>query len=260
MNRLENAREFFTVMAVVLACSLMIPASLPAQSDWLRKGTEILGQRDAAAPDPKAEETVLSEPEIGSGLKEALIVGTGRVVGQLGRTDGFNADPAIHIPLPAKLQSVESALRKAGMGSMMDDLELKLNRAAESATPKARDLFVQAVRDMTLEDVRGIYNGPDDAATRYFQGKMSEPLAEEMRPIVSDSLAEVGAIQSYNAALGQYKTLPFVPDVQTDLTGYVVEKGMDGIFHYVAVEEAAIRQNPAKRSTELLRKVFGNTP
>jgi len=113
---------------------------------------------------------------------------------------------------------------------------------------------------MTMDDVRQIYNGPDDAATRYFQEKMSGPLAEEMRPIVNDSLAEVGAVQLYNTALGEYKTLPFVPDVQTDLTGYVVEKGMDGIFHYVAIEEAAIRQNPAARTTELLQKVFGGAP
>ncbi|MDP2105001.1 MAG: DUF4197 domain-containing protein, partial [Desulfobulbaceae bacterium] len=141
---------------------------------------------------------------------------------------------------------------------MLDDLEVKLNRAAETATPQAKQLFWQAIEAMTLDDVMSIYNGPADAATRYFQGKMSKPLAEEMRPVVSESLDQVGAIQSYDAAIGQYRNLPLVPDVKTDLTGYVVEKGMEGIFYYLAKEEAAIRQNPAKRTTELLQQVFGS--
>ena len=103
----------------------------------------------------------------------------------------------------------------------------------------------------------GIYNGPPDAATRYFQERMSAPLAEEMRPLVAESLAEVGAVQSYDAVMSRYQSLPLVPDVKADLTGHVVDKGMEGIFHYLAREEAAIRQNPAKRTTELLQQVFG---
>jgi hypothetical protein len=139
----------------------------------------------------------------------------------------------------------------------MDDLELRLNRAAEAATPKAKKLFLDSIQDMTLEDVRRIYEGPDDAATRYFQAKMSEPLAGEMMPIVSDSLSEVGAIKSYDDAMGRYEAIPFVPDVKADLTGYVVDKGMEGIFYYLAKEEAAIRQDPLERTTDLLQKVFG---
>lgn len=108
---------------------------------------------------------------------------------------------------------------------------------------------------LTLDDVQKIYNGPQDSATRYFQGKMSQPLSEA---VVSDSLAEAGAIQAYDAALGQYRTLPFVPDIKSDLTDSVVEKGMDGIFYYLGLEEAVIRQNPAKRTTEILQKVFGS--
>ncbi len=111
---------------------------------------------------------------------------------------------------------------------------------------------------MTLEDVEGIYNGPDDAATRYFQGKMTPPLVERMVPVVNESLAEVGAIRSYDEMMGQYKAVPFVPDVKADLTDYVVEQAMDGLFHYVAKEEAAIRNNPAERTTELLKHVFGD--
>jgi hypothetical protein len=143
------------------------------------------------------------------------------------------------------------------MDSMLDDLELKLNRAAEIATPKAKILFWDAIGQMTLEDVRAIYQGPDDAATRYFEAKMSEPLAAEMQPIVSDSLAEVDAIALYDQAISRYQSLPMVPDAKADLTDYVVAEGMDGIFYYLAREEAAIRSNPAKRTTELLEKVFG---
>ncbi|MDH3331853.1 MAG: DUF4197 domain-containing protein, partial [Desulfobulbaceae bacterium] len=194
---------------------------------------------------------------IGAGLKEALLVGSQNVVSQLGRPDGFNLDPAIHIPLPQQLNNVKSLLGKVGMSSMLDDLELKLNRAAEVATPKAKELFAQAISEMTFEDVMNIYNGPDDAATRYFQEKMTPPLAREMQPVVDQSLAEVGAVQAYDNVMGEYRGIPFVPDVKADLTSYVVEKGMDGIFHYIALEEAAIRQNPAKRTTELLQRVFG---
>ena len=110
-----------------------------------------------------------------------------------------------------------------------------------------------------MEDIEGIFNGPDDAATRYFQGKMTPPLAKRMAPLVDETLAEVGAIRSYDEMIGQYKAVPFVPDVKTDLTEYVVEKAMDGLFHYVAQEEAAIRNNPAERTTELLQRVFGNS-
>ena len=110
---------------------------------------------------------------------------------------------------------------------------------------------------MTLEDVREIYEGPDDAATQYFKGKMTKPLTKRMKPIVDKSLSEVGAVQSYDTMMSRYKAIPLVPDVKANLTNYVVRKGLDGIFYYVAEEEAAIRNNPAARTTELLKKVFG---
>lgn len=221
--------------------------------DWFDKAKSMLEEVHRAAP----KERSLTESDIASGLKEALAVGTSRVVKQLGAKDGFNADSLIHIPLPQSFRTVQSALSKIGMSSMLDDLELRLNRAAEEAAPRAKELFVASIKEMTLDDVMGIYKGPDDAATQYFKEKMSEPLAAEMRPVVEKSLSDVGAIAAYDAAVGRYKSIPFVPDVRADLTGHVLEKGMDGIFYYLAKEEAAIRQNPAKRTTELLKKVFG---
>ena len=228
----------------------MIPVST-AGNTWLDKGSQLLksfGGSDAAKE--------LTLEEIGAGLKEALKVGSGNVVNRLSLTDGFNKDPDVRIPLPPSLDKVKTMLAKVGMSSLFEDLELKLNRAAEAAAPKARQLFLNAISQMTFADVKQIYEGPDDAATRYFQGKMSPALAEEMEPVIDASLSEVGAVKAYDTMMKEYKSLPFVPDVKADLTSHVIEKGMDGIFHYMAKEEAAIRRNPAKRTTELLKKVF----
>ncbi|MDH3542407.1 MAG: DUF4197 domain-containing protein [Desulfobulbaceae bacterium] len=241
-----------TLTGIIILTSYFIFGAATAHSSWWQKGVDLL-----KSPAGTTAQQALSSEDIGAGLKEALLVGSQNVVSQLGRPDGFNLDPAIHIPLPQQLNNVKSLLGKVGMSSMLDDLELKLNRAAEVATPKAKELFAQAISEMTFEDVMNIYNGPDDAATRYFQEKMTPPLAREMQPVVDQSLAEVGAVQAYDNVMGEYRAIPFVPDVKADLTTYVVEKGMDGIFHYIALEEAAIRQNPAKRTTELLQRVFG---
>ena len=170
--------------------------------------------------------------------------------------NGYNADPKIHVPLPESLATVQSTLSRVGLSGMMDDLELKLNRAAEAAAPEAQDVFLSAIDKMSMDDVREIFNGPDDAATRYFERTMTPDLKARMKPIVDASLSEVGAVQSYDAAISRYKNVPFVPDVKSDLTGHVLERGLQGMFLYLAEEEKAIRENPAKRSTELLKKVF----
>ncbi len=196
--------------------------------------------------------------EINKAFKEALRIGSENVVNQLGAVDGFNADPAIHIPLPKKLKSVKQMLAKIGMRKEVDDLELKLNRAAEAATPKAKELFLQSITEMTFDDVKGVYEGPEDSATQYFKKKMSPSLSKEMRSIIETSLSEVGAIKAYDKIMGKYKKLPFVPDVKADLTKHVIKKGMNGIFYYLAKEEVAIRKNPAKQTTDLLKKVFGD--
>jgi len=222
------------------------------QAGWFDKAKNLLNESGVSS----SSASKLTDGEVSSGLKEALRVGSDLVVNQLGVADGFNADPSIHTPLPDSLQKVQSTLDKVGLSGMFDDLETRLNRAAEIATPKAKELFFNAIQAMTLDDARNILAGENDAATRYFQSKMTPDLVTEFTPIVNDSLAEAGAIKSYDNAIGQYKNLPLVPDVKSDLSGYVVEKGMDGIFHYLAVEEAKIRTNPVARTTDLLKKVF----
>ena len=223
--------------------------SAVAQGDLFGKAKDLLEQSPSGSD--------LTSAEIGQGLREALRIGTERVVGQLGQTDGFNADPDIHIPLPDSLGRVQSALQAVGMAELADDLELRLNRAAEAATPEAKQLFWDAISQMTLEDAEGILNGADDGATRYFQDKMTGPLSDAMRPVIDESLAEVGAIAAYDRMMGEYSSIPFVPNVKADLTDYALGEALDGIFVYIAREEAAIRANPAKRTTELLQRVFG---
>jgi len=239
---------------VLIAAFLLLPAGVAnAQMDFLKRGKDLLRQ----VPGGQSTQE-LSDSDIGAGLREALKVGAKRVVGQVGATDGFNGDPKIHIPLPDSLQRVQSTLARVGLSSMTDDLELRLNRAAEAASPEAQAVFWQAIDEMTLNDVREIFDGPDDAATRYLERTMSSPLINRMKPIVDASLAEVGAVRAYDQVIGRYKAVPFVPDVKADLTQHVLERALQGLFLYLAQEEAAIRQNPAKRTTELLKKVFGS--
>ena len=247
----KHAAIVFLAM-IVFTCP---PRQARAESSWLEKGAGVLNTLNAGSGGKTGAQP--SNSEIGDAFKNALSIGTQHVVGKLGATDGFNADPSIHIPLPGELQTVKKMLATVGMSQSVDDLELKLNRAAEAATPKAKALFLQAIKEMSFEDVKKIYAGPEDSATRYFQGKMTPALQKEMLPIVEKSLSQVGAIQAYDTVMGQYKALPFVPDVKANLTGHVLQKALDGIFFYIAKEEAGIRNDPAKQTTALLKKVFG---
>jgi len=248
---LTRSRFFSLGMILAIAAFLLLGSTSGwSQNKLLQQGLGMLSSGGGSS--------TLTQGEMGDGLKEALRVGTEAVVSRLGKTDGFNADKAIHIPLPGQLATVQKALKAAGYSSLVDDLELKLNRAAEQATPKAKALFVDAITAMTIQDASKILSGPDDAATQYFRKAMGPGLTKEMTPVVDATLAEAGAVQAYDAMMGQYQALPFMPDAKADLTSYVVDKGLDGIFHYVAEEEAAIRTNPAKRTTDLLKKVFAN--
>jgi len=245
--------------ALIIAGALLLPVS-QASAGWMDQLGSVLNNasgsaRPAATGMPAIQ--ALSNPDIIAGLKDALRLGSEHVVARLGKTDGFNRDPNIHIPLPESLQTVKSALATVGMGNLMDDLELKLNRAAEAATPKAKRIFANAIREMSFDDARKILSGPQDAATQYFKAKMSAPLADEMRPIVKTALNQAGAVQAYDAVIGQYQALPFMPDVKANLTRHVLDLGLAGIFRYMADEEAAIRQNPVRRTTSILKKVFG---
>ena len=242
----------FIVVGIVIAAGMMSAGPVAAQS-VLDKAREAAGIGDDSGDDSGD----LSQSTMTEGLREALRLGSERVVGRLGREGGFNADPDVHIPLPETLRRAQSLMEQAGMGNYGEELELRLNRAAEAAVPEARDLFFQSIRDMSIDDARNIVTGPEDAATQYFKQSMSPELRERMRPIVTDTLSEVGAVQVYQRFTGEYRNLPMVPDLEANLSDYTVDKALDGVFHYMAREEAAIRNDPARRTTDLLKKVFG---
>lgn len=244
----------------VVVVFFILGAPAYGADSWWKRGLDAvrnIGEDTISSEGVKDSLSQLGTDDIAAGLKDALKVGSERVVEQLSVEGGFNLDPKIHIPLPGQLVNIKSALERVGMGGVLNDLELRLNQAAEAATPIAKNLFINAIGEMTLDDVNAIYRGADDAATQYFKSKMSPDLAEEMQPIIRNSLAEVGAIQIFDQVMGRYNELPFVPEVDADINNYVVEKAMDGIFYYLAEEEAAIRENPIERTTEILKKVFG---
>ena len=209
------------------------------------------------APSGTGAASGLSNVQIGSGLKEALKIGTQHAVQSTGRLDGYFANQAIKILLPQQLQTVESGVRLVGYGQMVDDLIRNMNRAAEQAAPFALDIFLEAIGAMTFDDVRQILNGGDMAATQYFQTKTTNKLATTFQPIVERKMNEVGVVQQYNTLLGQYQSLPFVKNVTFDLNHYVVDKALAGLFHVVGEEERKIRTNPTARVTDLLQQVFG---
>lgn len=252
----------FQTSPLILCLSLI---ALPAQSNWFDQGADLLkniqsvteqksDNKQDALPNVASN---LSSEEIEKAFKQALSKGSETVVQQLSVKDGFNKDPSIHIPLPKELKQVKDALSGFGMSGLMDDLETKLNRAAEAATPEAKSLFIGAIQQMTFEDVQTIYQGPKDSATQYLKSKTSPSLKGKMAPIVNNALSEVGALEAYDKAIKEYKNLPFVPDVKADLQNHVINKGMDGMFHYIAQEEISIRKDPVKQTTDLLKKVFG---
>jgi hypothetical protein len=201
--------------------------------------------------------TALSDEKIVSGLKEALEVGTAKAVALTGRHDGFLKNEAIRILLPPRLQPIGKGMRMIGMGEQVDDLEIGMNRAAEQATPQARQIFVAALRKMAFSDARSILTGGDTAATEYFRRTTSSDLSTAFTPIVHKSMEKVGVVRQYN---GVIKNAPGGRALASefDLDKYVVEKTLDGIFIMLAEEEKKIRKDPGAQTTTLLREVFGS--
>lgn len=199
----------------------------------------------------------LSEGDIASGLKEALVIGTQNAVADVGREGGYFNNPEIRIPLPGPLQKSEKLLRLAGYGAQVDAFSQCMNRAAEAAAPQAKEIFWQAIGDMSIEDARQILGGGDTAATDYFKNKTSGRLQELFGPVVHDSLAGVGATRYFQDLDARLKALPFGESLGLDLDSYVTDQALNGLFYVVGEEERKIRENPAARTTELLKKVFG---
>jgi hypothetical protein len=200
----------------------------------------------------------LSNDEIINGLKEALTVGTDSAAKRLHKTDGFFANAALKILMPEEAKKVESTLRNAGLGSLADKLILSMNRAAEDAAGGVSTIFIDAVKGMTVTDGLKILQGGDFAATDYLKLQTTSKLTEKMRPVIETSLNKVNATTYWKEAFSAYNKLPFTKTpVNTDLTAYVTERSMGGIFYSIGQEEQKIRKDPAAQVTSLLKKVFG---
>ena len=197
----------------------------------------------------------LSSDEIISGLKEALTVGTENGSKKLSAVDGFFKDAAIKILMPAEAQKAEKTLRSFGMGKYVDDAILSMNRAAEDAAKSASPIFINAIKQITIQDGIGILRGSDQAATDYLKSKTVASLTEAFRPVVESSLQNVGATKHWNTVFSNYNKVS-AEKINPDLTAYVTEKALAGIFYQVAQEEQKIRKDPAARTTDILKKVF----
>lgn len=199
----------------------------------------------------------LSAATIASGLKEALEVGTQRGAAKLSSADGFFKDAAIKILMPQEAVKVEQKLRSIGLGKQVDNAILSMNRAAEDASKSAAPIFISAIKQMSIQDAAGILKGGDFAATDYLKGKTTSNLTEAFRPIIEQSLANVDATKYWNSVFSTYNRFS-ADKINTDLSAYVTEKALAGIFHEVALQEQKIRKDPMAQTTDLLKKVFGN--
>ncbi|MDD5249063.1 MAG: DUF4197 domain-containing protein [Rhodocyclaceae bacterium] len=199
----------------------------------------------------------LSNKDAAAGLKQALTQGADKAVAQLGRTDGFLANPQVKIPLPESLHQVEGLMRGLGMGKYADELVTAMNRAAEAAVPEAKTLLVNAVKQMSVQDAKGILTGGDDAATQYFRRTTSAPLGAKFKPIVQKAMAKVKLADKYDQFAGKAAKFGLVKEQDAHLDNYVTQKTLDGLYLMIAAEEKAIRKDPVSAAGNLAQKVFG---
>lgn len=197
-----------------------------------------------------------SNLEIGSALKQALEQGTGKSSDQLSAVNGFFANAAVKILFPPEAQKAEKTLRSLGLNQLCDNVILSLNRAAEGAAKEAKPIFIDAIKQMTLQDVSNILLGSQDAATQYFKRTTTVQLSAKFKPVIQVSLNQAGATKYYATAATTYNKVPFVRKINPDITDYVTQKAIDGLFIEIAKEELNIRQNLSARSTPLMQKVF----
>ena len=212
---------------------------------WLAAGAHALSLDD------------ITGQEAGGGLKEALTQGAGKAVDLLGRTDGFLKNKKVKIPLPGYMEKAEGLMRGLGMGKQADELITAMNRAAEAAVPEAKVLLVNAVKEMSIEDAKGILTGGKDAGTQYFKRKTEGPLGEKFLPIVQKAIEKVKLKKTYEKFAKKGAQFGLVKEKDTQLENYVTEKALDGLYLMIAEEEKAIRENPVGAAGNLAKKVFG---
>lgn len=234
-------------MKKALLLLLILPAISNAQfKDILKKATDKVN----------TVKNSNSSLDIAAGLKEALNKGITEQVSKLTATDGFYRNEAVKILMPEELAKVDKTLRKMGMSKLADEGILVLNRAAEDAVKEATPIFVSAIKNITIKDAKGILLGKDNAATAYLQSATTTPLYTKFNPVVQQSIGKVGADVIWTKIIKQYNTIPFVSKVNPDLTDYVTNKALNGVFKMITVEEKKIRNDINARTSDVLKKVF----
>jgi len=227
---------------------LLITGFSVSSCDTLSQTAQILGQN-------------LGNPtstEIALGIKQALELGTSNSSDRLSSQNGFFGNAAVKLLFPPEAQKAEKTLRSLGLNTLADNVILSINRAAEDAAKEAKPIFISAIKQMTITDATSILLGnQSDAATQYFQRVTTSQLMEKFRPVIQNSLANVGATKYWGDAITAYNQIPLTADINPDLSSYVAQKAIEGLFYEIAQEELKIRQNISARNTTLLQKVFG---
>ena len=237
------------------AACVFLSLSLSAQRDSSNKLGGLFKKATSLISKSNAGGSNLSTSEIVSGLKEALSLGAQKSTDKLSAPDGFFKDAAVKILLPKEVQEIEKKMRMLGMGKLVDNAVLSMNRAAEDASKSAAPIFLSAIKNMTVTDALSILRGTDTSATAYLRKTTTAELTSSFKPVIEESLKKVDATKYWKDVFSTYNRFSSKP-VDTDINSYVTQKALDGIFHYVASEEINIRQNPAGRVTDLLKKVF----
>ena len=231
---------------------LLASAQLPRLDELLKRPPQAL----PASPGSKLAGSGEAGTDV-AGIKEALAKGTERAIASLGARDGYFGNEAVRIGLPPSIRRVGDLARAAGFQAQVDSFVLSMNRAAEAAVPLASEFFGDAIRQMTVDDARSLLTGGDTAATEFFRSKTYDRLYEAFRPVVARRVESVGTTLAYKEMTNRLGKLPMAGDMSLDLDDYVTRKALDGLFLRVGEEERSIRQNPAARTTDLLKKVFG---
>ncbi len=230
--------------ASLLICLLFL--SCTAEAQLLKKAKGLLG----------GDKNKFTVEEAGAALKEALIQGTTKGVSEISQVGGYLLNPEIKIPFPPEAENVEKKLRGIGLGKEVDKAVESINKAAEQAAVEAKDIFVSAIKALTIKDAMNIVGGEQSAATQYLERETTTSLESKFNPIIKSSLDAVDATKHWSTIMNAYNKIPFAKKVNPDLTEYVTNKAIDGLFVMIAQEELNIRKNPAARVTDLLKKVF----
>lgn len=235
-----------TLFLMVWMVALLFPSC--SQAQFLKKVSKALGSSSSG----------YTEAEAADAIKQALINGTDKGVSTVSVIDGYFMNPEIKIPFPPEAVTIETKLRSVGLGKQVDKAVLSINRAAEDAAKEAKPIFVSAIKGMSITDAIQIVTGKENAATEYLKKTTTSELKAKFEPVIQNSLNKVNATRYWSDVMNTYNKIPLVQKMNPDLTAYVTDRAIEGLFVMIAKEELRIRKDPVARTTDLLKKVFGS--